>query len=47
MTALDLFLWGHLKEMIYRDPFTLKTDLVAPHHAPCSFVDITMLERVQ
>ena len=47
LTPLDFFLWGHLKELVYRDLVTTESDLVARLHAACTFVDTTLLQRVQ
>ncbi|GBN84190.1 hypothetical protein AVEN_229214-1 [Araneus ventricosus] len=46
LTPLDFFLWGHLKELVYRDIVTTQMDLVARLHAACTSVDPAMLQRV-
>ncbi|GBM94737.1 hypothetical protein AVEN_45887-1 [Araneus ventricosus] len=46
LTPLDFFLWGHLKELVYRDVVTTQMDFVARLHAACTSVDPAMLQRV-
>ncbi|GBL89022.1 hypothetical protein AVEN_255173-1 [Araneus ventricosus] len=46
LAPLDFFLWGHLKELVYRDVVTTQMDLVARLHAACTSVDPSMLQRV-
>jgi hypothetical protein len=47
LIPLDLFLWGHLKEIVYRDPPTDIEDLLAKFHAAVATIDADMLRRVQ
>ncbi|GFX95377.1 uncharacterized protein TNCV_3684291 [Trichonephila clavipes] len=35
LTALYFFLWGHLKELVFRDVMTKQMDLVARMHVAC------------
>ncbi|GBN96819.1 hypothetical protein AVEN_183665-1, partial [Araneus ventricosus] len=44
--TVGFFLWGHLKELVYRDVVTTQMDLVARLHAACTSVDPAMLQRV-
>jgi hypothetical protein len=39
----DLFFWGHLKEIVYRDPPTDMEDLTAKFHAAVVTIDADML----
>jgi hypothetical protein len=43
----DFFLWGHLKEIVYRDPSTDMEDLTAKFHAAVATIDEDMLCCVQ
>lgn len=47
LTPLDFFLWGHLKELVYRTPCPTDGDLVARLHAAVTVVDTPLLARVQ
>ncbi|GFW39506.1 uncharacterized protein TNCV_3908151 [Trichonephila clavipes] len=44
--TLDFFLWGHLKELVYRDVVTTQKDLGARLHAACTSVDPAVLLHV-
>ncbi|GBM77684.1 hypothetical protein AVEN_28574-1 [Araneus ventricosus] len=44
--TVGFFLWGHLKELVYRDVVTTQMDLVARLHAACTWVDPATLQRV-
>jgi hypothetical protein len=47
LKTLDFFLWGQLKEIVYRDPPTDMEDLTAKFHAAVATTDADMLRRVQ
>jgi hypothetical protein len=47
LNPLDFFLWGHLKEIVYRDPPTGMEDLKAKFRAAEATIDADMLQRVQ
>jgi hypothetical protein len=47
LNPLDFFLWGHLKEIVYRDLVTDIEDLTAKFHAAVVTIDADMLRRVQ
>jgi hypothetical protein len=44
---LDFFLWGHLKEIVCRDPPTDMEDLIEKFRAAVATIDADMLQRVQ
>ncbi|GFY30729.1 uncharacterized protein TNCV_3118891 [Trichonephila clavipes] len=46
LTPLVFFLWGHLKELVYRDVVTTQMNLVARLHAACTSVDPAVLRYV-
>jgi hypothetical protein len=46
LNPLDFFLWGHLKEIVDRDP-TDMGDLTAGFHAAVATIDADMLRRVK
>ncbi|GFU31811.1 uncharacterized protein TNCV_1176741 [Trichonephila clavipes] len=45
LTPMNFFLWGHLKELVYRDVVTTQMDLVARLHAACTLVDPAVLRH--
>lgn len=45
VTPSDFFLWGHLKELVYRTPLITERDWVTHLHVAFTFVD-TMLSSV-
>jgi hypothetical protein len=47
LISLDFFLWGHLKEIVYRDPPTDMENLTAKFHAAVTTIDADKLRRVQ
>ena len=44
---LCTILWGHLKELVYRDVVASESELVARLHAAITFVNTDLLQRVQ
>jgi hypothetical protein len=47
VNPLDFFLWGHLKEIVHRDPLTDMEDLTAKYHAAVVTIHADMLQHVQ
>jgi hypothetical protein len=47
LNPMDFFIWGHLKETVYKDPPTDIEDLLAKFHAAVATIDADMLRRVQ
>jgi hypothetical protein len=47
LDPVDFFLWGHLKEIVYRDPPTDMEDFTEKFHAAVATIDADMLRRVQ
>jgi hypothetical protein len=47
LNIMDFFLWGHLKEIVYRDPPNDMEDLKAKFRAAEATIDAHMLQRVQ
>jgi hypothetical protein len=43
LNPLDFLLWGHLKEIVYRDPLTDMEDLTAKFYAAVTIIDADML----
>jgi hypothetical protein len=43
LNPLDFFIWGHLREIVYRDPPTDVEDLTAKFHATVVTIDADML----
>jgi hypothetical protein len=47
LNPLDFFLWGHLKEIFYRDPPSDMEDLTAKFHTAVATIDAHMLRCVK
>lgn len=47
LTHLVFFQWNHLKELVYRYLVITESHLVTQLHATCSFVDITLFQRMK
>jgi hypothetical protein len=47
LNPLDFFLWGHLKEIVHRDPPTDMEDLTKKFDAAVTTIDADMLRHVQ
>jgi hypothetical protein len=43
LNPLDFFLWGHLKEIVNRDPLTDMEDSMAKFHAAVATIDADIL----
>lgn len=47
ISTATIELWGHLKELVNRDPVTTESDLVSRVYVACAFVDTRLLQRLQ
>jgi nitric oxide reductase large subunit len=47
LKSLDFFVWGHLKELIYREQPPNMEDMVAKLHAAMMTTDADILQQVQ